>query len=192
MPTRTDREGQAGSLSRPERAAWGGTLVLGALWCIAGVLCLAASGLATVAAIYYIGALLAIAGVISLAYGIRGAGGGVVLMGVLSLVVGVLMFTHPGSGMAALTLLLIGYFWITGLYRVVTSVADRYQGWGMDCLSGLCSIAIGAIAARSWPSSAMWLLGTLVGADFFIRGVFTMAAAVTARRAMRTLRASNV
>ena len=60
----------------------------------------------------------------------------------------------------------------------------------MDFIAGLCSIAIGALAARSWPGSAFWLLGTLVGAELFIRGVFTMAGAVTARRAMRAVRQS--
>ncbi len=184
------RERQADRLSRRESGAWGGTMVLGALWCIAGVLCLAATGLASVAAVYYVGALLAIAGIMGIAYSFRSGGAGAVL-GVLSLVIGVLLFVHPGTGLAGLTLLLIGYFGITGLYEVVTSVADRYPGWGMDFAAGLCAIALGAIAVRSWPGSAFWLLGTLIGVELVLRGVFTMAAAVTVRRTVRSLRAST-
>jgi uncharacterized membrane protein HdeD (DUF308 family) len=192
METEKVREKHARRLSRPESAAWGGTLVLGALWCIAGILCMAVSGLATVAAIYYVGLVLTVAGLTGIVYGIRDSGGGVTLMGVLSLVVGVLLFTHPASGIAALTLLLIGYFWITGLFRAITSIADRYEGWGMDFASGLFSIAVAVIATRGWPYSAFWLVGVLVGVELFIRGAFLMAAAVTARRAMRAIRAGGV
>jgi uncharacterized membrane protein HdeD (DUF308 family) len=190
MPLSGIRERDADRLSKRESGAWGGTLLLGALWCIAGVLCLAASGLASVAAVYYVGALLAIAGLMGIVYSVRGAGAAGLVLGILSLVVGVLLFAHPGNGLAGITLLLIGYFGITGLYEVITSLADRYQGWGMDCVSGLCSLAICALAIRSWPGSAFWLLGTLVGAELLIRGAFTMGAAVTARRAMRSLHAS--
>jgi len=191
MPLPGLRERQVDRLSRHEREAWGGTLLLGALWCIAGVLCLAASGLASVAAVFYVGGLLAITGLMGIIFSVRGAGAGGLVLGVLSLVVGVLLFAHPGNGLAGLTLLLIGYFGITGLYEVITSLSERYQGWGMDFFSGLCSLAICAVAIRSWPGSAFWLLGTLIGAELFIRGAFTMGAAVTARRTLRALRASD-
>jgi uncharacterized membrane protein HdeD (DUF308 family) len=175
-------------LTRQESAAWGGSLLLGVLWTIVGVLCLGATGIASVAAVYYVGALLAIGGLISLIAGFRGGGAGAVVLGILSLVVGVLMFMNPGEGLVALTLLLIGYFFIAGLFRVVTSVADRYPGWGMEFVSGLCAIAIGVIAVRSWPVTNFWLLGTLVGAELIVRGVFMMAGAISARRLIRDVR----
>jgi len=80
-------------------------------------------------------------------------------LGILSLVVGVLLFIHPGTGLVSLTLLLIGYFWFAGLFRTVTSLFERYEGWGFDFAYGLCAIAVGAIAARAWPISSFWLLG---------------------------------
>jgi uncharacterized membrane protein HdeD (DUF308 family) len=177
-----------GRLSRAESATWGGTLGLGILWTIAGVLCLAATGVSSVAAVYYVGALLAIGGLLSIIWAFRGAGGGAAVLGILSLVVGVLLFIHPGAGLASLTVLLIGYFFIAGLFRVVTSLADRYQGWGFEFVSGLCAIAIGVIAVRSWPNSSVWLLGTLVGAELLVRGIFMVAGAVSARRVMRSIR----
>jgi len=177
-----------GRLSRAESATWGGTFMLGVLWTIAGILCLGAVGIASVAAVFYVGALLAIGGLVSLGASFRGAGGGAAILGILSLVVGVLMFIHPGAGLMSLTVLLIGYFFIGGLFRAVTSLVDRYQGWGFDLVSGLCSIALGVIAAGSWPVSKFWLLGTLVGAELLIRGIFMISAAVSARRVMRGLR----
>ena len=155
---------------------------------IVGVLCLAATGVASVAAVYYVGALLAIGGVASVVASFRGAGARGLVLGILSLVVGVLLFIYPGAGLASLTVLLIGYFFIAGLFRVVTSLADRYQGWGYDCISGLCAIAVGVIAVRAWPTSNFWLLGTLVGAELIIRGAFMTAGAVSARRLLREIK----
>jgi len=60
-------------LSRPESAASGGVFVLGLLWCVAGFLCLAATGLASLAAVYYVGALTAMAGLFGIIWGFRGA-----------------------------------------------------------------------------------------------------------------------
>jgi uncharacterized membrane protein HdeD (DUF308 family) len=171
-------------LSRAESAAWGGTFVLGALWFVAGVLCLGATAYASVAAVYYVGVLMAIAGLFGIVWGFRGAGGGALILGLLSLVVGVLLFIRPGVGLASITLLLIGYFFIAGLFRVVTSLMDRYENWGVDFAYGLCAIALGVIAARAWPVSAFWLLGMLVGVELLARGVSLMAAALSARRLM--------
>jgi uncharacterized membrane protein HdeD (DUF308 family) len=177
-----------GRLSRAERATWGGSFLLGVLWTIAGMLCLGATGFASVAAVFWVGALLAIGGVVSLVAGFRGGSAGAVILGILSLVVGVLTFIHPGAGLMSLTLLLIGYFFIGGLFRVATSLIDRDHGWAFDCISGLCAIAIGVVAARSWPVSSFWLLGTLVGVELLLRGIFMMSAAMSARRVMRQLR----
>jgi uncharacterized membrane protein HdeD (DUF308 family) len=179
---------RAGRLSRPESAAWGGSFVLGLLWAIVGVLCLGATAAASAAAVYWVGALLAIGGVLSIVWAFRGAGGGAAILGILSLVVGVLLFIYPGAGLVSLTMLLIGYFFIAGLFRVVTSLMDRYPGWGFEFVSGLCAIAIGVIAVRSWPVSNFWLLGTLIGAELLVRGIFMMAGAFSARRVMRDIR----
>lgn len=177
-----------GRLSRFESSGTGGLFVLGLLWSIGGVLCIGATGLASLAAVYYVGGLLALAGVLGISFGFRRGSAPVTMMGVLSLVIGVLMFIHPGNGLAGLTLLVIGYFLTAGVLRVVTSLADRYEGWGWDLAYGASAIAIAMVAARSWPISSFWLLGVLVGAELISRGVTLMAAALTARHAIHALR----
>ena len=183
MNEQTIETRKSGRLGRPESAVWGGAFLLGLLWTIAGVLCLGATGLASLAAVFYVGALLGAAGLVGIVFGARGGGAGVVM-----LVVGVLVFIHPGTGMAGLTLLVIGYFLIEGVFRIVTSIADRYERWGWDFAHGACAVAIAIIAARAWPLSTFWLLGMLLGADLIVRGVAMMAGAITARHAMRALR----
>ncbi len=187
MENQTVEPRSSARLSRPESTAWGGAFLLGLLWTVLGVLCVGATGLASLAAVFYVGAFLALAGLVGIGFGLRGGGAGVVLLAVLSLVVGVLLYIHPGTGMAALTLLLIGYFLVAGSFRVVMSISDRYEGWGWDFGYGLCAVALGIIAARAWPLSTFWLLGMLVGAELIVRGVTMMAGAVTARHALQTL-----
>ena len=179
-------------LSRSESAAWGGTVLLGFLWVVVGVLAIGATSVASIAAVFYVGALMVIAGLIGIIFGFRGGrvGGGAAVLGVLSLVVGVMLFIHPEAGLSALTLLLIGYFWIAGLYRVVTSLVDRYENWGWDFLYGICAIILGFIAVRSWPLSRFFLLGTLVGVELILRGVEMMGIGFTGRRALRVLHGS--
>jgi len=191
MEPKTVETRKQGHLSRSESAGWGGAFLLGILWTVLGVLCVGSTALASLAAVFYVGALLAIAGVLGIGFGFRGGGAGVVLLGVMSLVVGILLFIHPGTGMTALTLLLIGYFLVAGTFRAITSLIDRYEGWGWDFTYGLCAIAIGIIAARAWPISTFWLLGILVGAELITRGLALMAGAVTARHAVRTLRTAG-
>lgn len=181
----TRREGR---LSRAESSGTGGLFLLGVLWAVGGLLCIGATGLASLAAVYYVGGLLALAGVLGISFGFRAGGAGITMLGVLSLVVGVLLFIHPGSGMAGLTLLVIGYFLTAGVLRVVTSVADRYEGWGWDLAYGASAILIAIVAARSWPISSFWLLGVLLGAELISRGVTLMAGALTARHAIHALR----
>jgi uncharacterized membrane protein HdeD (DUF308 family) len=110
------------------------------------------------------------------------------LLGILSLVAGVLLIMHPDAGLAALTMLMICYFWIAGLFRVVTSLIDRYDNWGWDFAYGLCAIAIGFIALSSWPLSRFWLLGVLIGAELIARGVAMVAGSVAARQGLRMLK----
>ncbi len=188
MDERTMEARPHGRLSRSESGATGGVFALGLLWTVAGVLCIGATALASLAAVFYVGGLLVLAGVLGISFGFRGGGGGVTILGVLSLVVGGLLFIHPGPGMAGLTLLVIGYFLTAGAFRIVTSIADRYDGWGWDLAYGASAIAIGMIAARSWPISSFWLLGVLLGAELISRGVTMMAGAVSARHAIRAVR----
>jgi uncharacterized membrane protein HdeD (DUF308 family) len=187
MDEQTMQTQRRGRLSRLESGVSGGGFLLGLLWTIAGVLCVGATGLASLAAVYYVGAILALSGVLGIAFGFRGGGAGVLILGVLSLVVGALLFIHPGEGMLSLTLLAIGYFMIAGIFRIATSIADRYEGWGWDFAYGASAIAIAIIAARAWPLSTFWLLGMLLGAELIARGVAVMATAITARHAMRAL-----
>lgn len=107
------------------------------------------------------------------------------LGGILSAVVGVLLVARTGIGLAAISLMLAGYFIANGLFHAITAVADRYERWGWDLVMGLVSLALGFIVIAQWPVSSIWLVGTLVGIDILFRGFALMAAASTMRWLVR-------
>jgi uncharacterized membrane protein HdeD (DUF308 family) len=170
-------------------AMWGGAFVLGLLMMVFGLLLLGVTELTSLASIIFLGIMLAASGVVEIVQGIRGRRAGApvqyLLGGILSLVVGVLIAARPGAGLVAATLLLIGYFFISGIFRAVTSIFDRYPQWGFDFFYGLCAIALGVILVASWPGSAMWLVGALVGLEIIFRGASLMASSLALRQVVR-------
>ena len=180
---------------RPRAASRGKFVILGALMVIAGILCMIIPKMVGVVAVLYLGALLALSGIVELFSGMRhegrrdrGAGGlGIqsfeegqhrgLLMGggLLSFTVGVLLLARPGAGMAAITLLLAGFFFVSGLSALFTSLNNKYGGWRWDLAFGVVALLLGVITIASWPTLALWLVGTLIGIDIVIRGATMLA-----------------
>jgi uncharacterized membrane protein HdeD (DUF308 family) len=171
-------------LGRLGTAAWGGLFVTGLLIFVVGFIALLSAAISGVLSVVYLGALLAVAGIFELVYAFRAERGERafrLLGGLLSLVVGALFLIRPGAGLAALTFLLAGFFFVSGLFHLVTSIADRYPHWGWDFLYGLIAMALGTIVFAQWPASALWLIGTLVGVELLFRGSAMMGTALSMR-----------
>jgi uncharacterized membrane protein HdeD (DUF308 family) len=81
----------------------------------------------------------------------------------LAVVVGLLFVRHPGVGLLPLTLLLIVYFMIEGLSKVIFALTIRpFPKWGWVLASGIIGILV-SIYLLSNPATAAWLLGLLLG-----------------------------
>ncbi|XXF81272.1 DUF308 domain-containing protein [Myxococcaceae bacterium GXIMD 01537] len=178
---------------RTTAAAWGGPFFLGLCLVALGVFAIIAAGIASIASILVFGVLLAAGGAVEIvqAFRVRRTGNFFLffLGGLLSLVVGVLMLMRPMAGLAAVTLLLAGYFFASGLFRGFTSIIDRYANWGWDFVYGIVAVILGVMLFSQWPNSSLWLVGTLVGVELLIRGSAVMGAALAMRKGIRTLRA---
>ena len=168
---------------------WGGPFVMGLLLTLLGAVALGAVVLTSLLSVIFYGSMLVVAGVFELvhAFRIRKTGPFVMFLlgGILSIGVGVMLLARPGAGMLALTLLLAGYFFASGLFRGITSIADRYGGWGWDLAYGLVAVALGAIIFAQFPYSSMWALGIVVGVEILSRGIAIMAGALAMRGALR-------
>ncbi|QSQ26234.1 DUF308 domain-containing protein [Pyxidicoccus parkwayensis] len=179
-----------GSTSKVPSTIWGGPFILGLLIAVLGIVSLGATLVTSLVTAVFFGAMLTVAGVseIVAAFRVRKGGGPFLLYllgGVLSAVVGLFILVYPKAGLAALTLLLAGYFFASGLFHAITSVVDRYPRWGWDLFYGAVSIFLGIVVMAEWPISAVWLVGTMVGIGILFRGVALMAGSLTLRRAMR-------
>jgi len=164
-----------------ERALWGVPMTMGILMIVGGVLAFFAAVLTSFFSVFFLGTLLIIVGVLEIvaAFRSRRTGGQFIvyfLMGLLSVVVGALAFDRPIATLGALTLLIAGLFFAGGLFRGITALVDRYARWGWDLAYAVVAILLGVYVVVDFPFSAFWVLGTLVAAEIFARGVALVAA----------------
>ena len=150
-------------------------LVQGALMVLGGLLALIYPVLSSVGVVIFLGWLLIISGAVQ----------GISLIGAqhvphfwlqvvsvaLSVIVGVMFILHPGEGLLTLTLLLIVFFMIEGISKVIFSLTIRpFPNWGWVLASGIVGILLALYLWASLPVTAIWLLGVLLGIQLICEG----------------------
>jgi uncharacterized membrane protein HdeD (DUF308 family) len=99
---------------------------------------------------------------------------------ILSLVVGGLILRYPEGGMLSIAVALSFYFFISAAAQFILATSLRaYQGWGY--LGALISFSLGVYIIFTFPFSAMWVPGTLLGVDLVFAGATLMGLAFTLR-----------
>jgi uncharacterized membrane protein HdeD (DUF308 family) len=182
----------SGVFAGPARAASkGSTFAFGVILFVLGILALIFADVVTVASVISFGALLVVGGGVELVHALRQHGGGdrfflPLLSGLLSVAVGAVMILRPGVGVAGSGLLIAGWLLATGLFRGVVALLDRYRYWGWDLFYGALSILLGFWLTTNLPTSAMWLLGTVVAVELMARGVAVMGASMALQRLERS------
>jgi uncharacterized membrane protein HdeD (DUF308 family) len=154
----------------------GWSIALGVLLIIAGLLSIAAPVFAGVAASVFFGWLILLGGFAHLVYAWsqRGAGSIIweILIGIVYLIAGIYMLFHPLGGMAVLTLVLAVYILFEGIFElVVFSQIRRHRGSVWFLIDGLVSLFLAALIFFHWPSSSLWVIGTLVGFSLLFSGL---------------------
>ncbi|HVS38042.1 MAG TPA: DUF308 domain-containing protein, partial [Gemmataceae bacterium] len=81
-----------------------------------------------------------------------------------------LMIARTDEGAAAFTLLAAGCLLVSGVFRVVLAVYQRFDGWGWVLLNGVVSFILGAAIWRHWPSSSEWVIGLFLGIEMLFGG----------------------
>ena len=99
------------------------------------------------------------------------------------IVIGLLIAFNPAAVAAALGLLLVVYFLLTGFASISFARDLRPQGgWCWMMLNGVLSITLAVIFLVGWPFNSVALIGILVGISFLFDGISLLAVS----RAMRT------
>jgi uncharacterized membrane protein HdeD (DUF308 family) len=171
------------------RRSLGWSIALSILLIIAGIAAIIIPVAASVAVTIFVGWVLIFSGVVHLVYAwhTRGAGGIVweVLLGLLYIAVGIYLLWNPILGMASLTLALGIYLFVEALLEFVLSYQLREaRGWGWLLFDGIVTLVLAALIWMTWPTSSVWVLGTLVGVSMLFSGVARLMVSLTARKLM--------
>jgi uncharacterized membrane protein HdeD (DUF308 family) len=150
-------------------------LLQGVLMVLAGVLALIYPLLAPVAMVYLLGWVLIVSGVLQ-AIGLIGARDVphywlALISVVLAIVIGVLLLRQPESGLLLMTVLLIVFFMVEGISKIIFALAIRpFPHWGWVLASGLVGIVLAVYLWANMPVSAEWVLGFLLGIQLICEG----------------------
>jgi uncharacterized membrane protein HdeD (DUF308 family) len=112
------------------------------------------------------------------------------LTGALALFVGVLLLWHPIEGTASLTLVLVSFFIVEGLFQIAAAVAYRSalpESWGWMLFSGIADLVLAGLIISGWPGSASWALGLIVGVNLISSGVALTMVAIAARKVIAAI-----
>ncbi len=150
-------------------------LIQGGLLVLAGALALIFPFIFSTGVLVLIGWLLVLSGVVQ-AIGLIGATRvpyfWLQLVSVsLGVVVGFLLISRPEAGLLAVALLLVVYFMIEAVSRIVFALMIRpMDDWLYLLGSGVVGIVVALILAANLGGAAQWLLGTLLGAYLIAAG----------------------
>lgn len=93
------------------------------------------------------------------------------LSAALAVLVGFLFVTNPGAAVETLALLMIIFFMIEGMSKIVFSLSVRpLKNWGWVLLSGIVGVLISLFLLSS-PALSIVLFGILIGVQLVSEGI---------------------
>jgi uncharacterized membrane protein HdeD (DUF308 family) len=177
----------ANSLTADVRSATTWSVVISVLIIAAGVLAIALPMIAGVAVTAIVGWLLLFSGVFHLAFAWRAARpGGVlwqILLGFLYGAIGLYIIANPVAGLASLTLVIAVYLFIEAVLEFILWSHHRsFAGSGWLLVDGIITLVLAVMIWSTWPSSAVWVVGTLIGFSMLFSGITRLMLSLAARR----------
>lgn len=166
---------------------WGWFLALGILMVVLGAIAIGAPLTTGIAINLLIGWLLVISGVAHGVHAFRATGWRGVLLqalsGLLYLGVGIMMITNPVAGLLALTVTVLVYFIVSGIFKIILAIrVDTIPQRGWVTMSGILSLVLAIYVGSQFPESALWVIGLLVGIEMMFSGWSFVMLALAARR----------
>jgi uncharacterized membrane protein HdeD (DUF308 family) len=169
------------------RKHWVAYLIEGILLVLLGVAAIVLPNWATLTVTIFLGWLFLFSGIAGLVttFWLRQAPGfwWSLLSAILSIVVGFLLIGWPISGAISLTLVLIAYFVLEGVFSIMFGLEHKrlLSGrWGWLVVNGVIDLVLAAIIIYGFPNTAVWVLGLLVGIDLIFGGMALAALALAA------------
>ena len=150
-------------------------LIQGVVMIIAGVLALIYPLVSTVAVAVFLGWMLIFGGI---AQAVTLIGGTKVpyfwlqlISAILAVVVGFLFLRNPEAGVGTLVMLMIIYFLLGGVAKIVFALTIRpMENWGWVLASGILGVVIG-IWLLANPGMSLFFLGIFIGVQLLAEGI---------------------
>lgn len=92
------------------------------------------------------------------------------VIGLLYVLVGFMIIDQPENAAVQLTLLIAIFLMVTGIFRVVFAVSERFSGSGWVMLNGVVTFVLGLMIYKQWPASALWVIGLFIGIELIFNG----------------------
>jgi uncharacterized membrane protein HdeD (DUF308 family) len=143
-------------------------LLQGILLVVAGMLALVYPLIASVAIVRLLGWILIITGVLH-GIGLIGARQAPqfwleLLSVILAIVIGLLLLRQSQAGLAVFSALLIVYFMVEGIAKVIFALTIRpFPNWGWVLASGLIGILLAVYLWANFSTISEWMLGFMLG-----------------------------
>jgi uncharacterized membrane protein HdeD (DUF308 family) len=176
-----------GPLAAGPRYSFTWSMVTSILLILAGMAALIVPFVSGIALALIVGWFFSMAGVFHLAFAWKThSTRGVfweLLLGFLYVFSGLYLLFHPIFGLASLTLFLAAYFLSKGIIQVIHffQLQPRHGSWWL-LFDGIVSLVLAVLIWKSWPSSTVWVVGTLVGISLLFTGFSRLMLTLTAKR----------
>jgi uncharacterized membrane protein HdeD (DUF308 family) len=169
------------------RGITGWSIALSVLMIIAGLLAIASPFLAGIAVTRIVGWLLLFSGALHFVYAFHGAGVSAVvwelLLAVVYVLIGFYILANTFVGLAALTFVIALYLYIEAILEFAEWYMTRHEsrsGWLL--LNGIVKTLLAFMIWVTWPSSKIWVIGTLIGVSMLFSGISRLMMAGVVRR----------
>ena len=105
------------------------------------------------------------------------------LASILAIVLGFLLVLKPVEGILTLTMVMIAFFIIQGVFSILLALQFKAHigSWGWTLLSGVVDLVLAYLIWRGWPDTASWAIGLLVGINMLFAGIALIFTALAAR-----------
>lgn len=153
---------------------WWWFLLLGILLTVGGVFAISYPCVTSQAVVVVLGTVLVIGGVATIVASFWTGRWSAfllqVLIGILYIVTGIVMTDVPAESAAILTLFVAASFVVSGIFRIVAALTEKFPQWGWVLLNGLITMMVGIMIIKTFPQSAVWVIGLLIGLEMIFNG----------------------
>ncbi|MDQ1664037.1 MAG: hypothetical protein QOH75_68 [Actinomycetota bacterium] len=165
-----------------------GSIILGALLVIGGIVGLLYVVLATITSAILFAWLLIVAGILAFldAWRRRGRDGfwASAITGVANFAAGVVILWRPAESLLALTMLVAAFLLVGGTFRIVTGLAGGVPGAGWLVLHGVFDVVLAVLIIANLPEASFYVLGVMLSVSLLADGVALIVLGTVAHRGL--------